>query len=331
MTKRATTQPLLSWQRASFQELLARDEAGRLPHALILTGTPGIGKRQFAQALIESLLCQAPQEGMACGACSACHWVVATSHPDLKLVEPEQGSKQLKVDQVRELIGFFVKTGQFGRRIGLLAPADTLNRSAQNALLKTLEEPGANALLLLLTDQPSRLLPTVRSRCQVLALPTPPAAEALDWLTPRVGKPELAQALLLAAAGGPLRALELFQAEWFLERATVIKAVLAVASGQQPASIAAERQRHLLVPPLFAALADWSVNAASGRAIADTTLQQPLADLQGRLGSKRLLWWAREVQQAHQLLLSTANPNAQQLFERLLLLAAGVDVAASGF
>ncbi len=135
----------------------------------------------------------------------------AGTHPDLHRLSPEDKSRAIKIDQVRKLVGFATRTAQYsGYRVAIVAPAEALNRNAQNALLKTLEEPGGQTLLLLVCDQPTLLLPTIRSRCQQRILPLPPQEQALEWLQGQVG--ESARSLLDAAQGAPLRALDLEQA-----------------------------------------------------------------------------------------------------------------------
>jgi DNA polymerase III subunit delta' len=330
MTDRAAIQVPCHWHRGLLAELMQQASDQRLPHALVLSGPAGIGKMRLARAFLEALLCQQPQGGLACGRCQSCHLAAAGSHPDYELVMPEEKSKVIKIDQVRDLVAFFSRTAQYGgRRVALLAPAESMNRNAQNALLKTLEEPGAGAFLLLLCDQPSRLLPTVRSRCQQRQLGVPDQAQALAWLGEQIGSGD-AQALLSAAGGAPLKALGLDQAEWFAERDKLLGQFVAVVEGRTPASIAAQALlRHELLP-LLEGLHGWLAQALRGD-VADQRLAPVIQRLRERVGDKRMVQLATEVQRARQLLQSGANPNPALLMERLLLMLAGVDVAASAF
>ncbi|MCC1497707.1 DNA polymerase III subunit delta' [Alcanivorax sp. 1008] len=330
---RATVQVPCIWHRDLLAELMQQAVDQRLPHALVLSGPAGIGKQRLARAFLEALLCQQPQGGLACGDCQSCHLVAAGSHPDMALLVPneEKKSKVIKVDQVRDLVDFFSKTAQYGgRRVALLWPAESMNRNAQNALLKTLEEPGSGAFLLLLCDQPSRLLPTVRSRCQQRQLGVPDQPTAQAWLAEQTGDESQARALLAAAGGAPLKALQLEQVEWFAQRDTLLGQFVAVLEGRTPVSIAAQTLLKHEPLPLLEALHGWLAAALRGQQ-ADDKLAPVMNRLRQRLSDRRLLQLAAEVQRARQLLQSSANPNPALLMERLLLLAVGVDAMAAAF
>lgn len=209
------------WQKAVWNQLLARRE--KLPHALLLRGRQGIGKLAFGEALAQALLCEAPG-GQPCGTCPSCTWFAQGSHPDLRRVEPEAAAekagdeeaterkapkrpaRQITVEQIRALGDFVnVTSHRGGFKVVLLHPAESLNISAANALLKTLEEPPPRTLLLLVTHRPRRVLPTIVSRCQQLVMPAPEPAQAERWLREQgVREPGVA----LAEAGhAPLAAL----------------------------------------------------------------------------------------------------------------------------
>jgi DNA polymerase III subunit delta' len=331
MTERAAVQVPCIWHRDLLAELMQQAAEQRLPHALVLSGPAGIGKLRLARAFLEALLCQQPQAGLACGRCQSCHLAAAGSHPDLALLMPEEKSKVIKIDQVRDLVSFFSKTAQYGgRRVALLTPAESMNRNAQNALLKTLEEPGAGAFLLLLCDQPSRLLPTVRSRCQQRQLGVPEQSVAQAWLAEQTGNDNSARALLAAAGGAPLKALAMEQAEWFAERDRLLGQFVAVLEGRVPVSIAAQTLLKHDPLPLLEALHGWLARALRGESV-DDRLAPVMTRLRERAGDRRLLILASEVQRARQLLQSGANPNPALLLERLLLVLAGVDAMAGAF
>jgi DNA polymerase-3 subunit delta' len=200
---------LLPWHEPLWQRLRAQMSAGKLAHALLITGLPGLGKRQLAVNLAHALLCDRRlPDDRACGSCRACRLAEQGAHPDLFVVGPEEGGRQIKVDQVRALIEQLSLRGQYGGyRVGLIDPADRMNSSAANALLKTLEEPPAGVLLLLTAARPSLLPATIRSRCQALELAAPAPDVARQWLQSH-GAPG-AEALLGLANGAPLRALQL--------------------------------------------------------------------------------------------------------------------------
>ncbi|MGP4843205.1 DNA polymerase III subunit delta' [Marinobacter sp. 1Y8] len=173
----------LPWLQASYENLIDRFSQGRLPHALLLEGRSGIGELEFANLLAQRLVCS-DAEGHAdpCGHCKQCELVSAGFHPDIRACRPED-SRFIKVDQVRSLGEFAVASPQVARRkVIIVDSADQLNINAANALLKTLEEPNADVTLILLLEAGKPLLPTLRSRCQSLNLPTPDIEVATHWL-----------------------------------------------------------------------------------------------------------------------------------------------------
>ena len=201
----------LPWQVDSWQHLTRALDGGRLPHALLISGSAGIGKNHFAQALTALLLCQSPEAGTACARCRSCGLLQAGTHTDLLALSLEDGSRQIKVDQIRTLGAFANKTASLGRRkIISLADADSMNLSAANALLKNLEEPSADTHLILVADNLGRLVPTVRSRCQNIALPDPGLQQSTTWLQHICGDLDQAASLLTAARGKPLAAAAMF-------------------------------------------------------------------------------------------------------------------------
>lgn len=204
------------WNQALFQQLSADRE--RMPHALLLHGPAGVGKRDLGLSLAQWILCEAPGHEGACGVCDACNWFLQGNHPDYRYLEPREeetdesgkvtkkASKEIKVDQVREVTDFlYLSAHRGGWRSAVIHPAEFMNAAAANALLKTLEEPPPRVLLILVSHQPGRLLPTVRSRCRKVAVGLPDPAPALDWM--RQAGVAQADAVLAEAGGAPLAAI----------------------------------------------------------------------------------------------------------------------------
>lgn len=215
------------WHLAPLTRLLS--DRAHLPHALLVHGAAGIGKVEFARALAAGTLCESPRAGIACGACSSCHWFSQGNHPDFREIVPESAAEDdsdgddaepakaekvksvvIKIDQIRAVSDFMaLSTHRAGYRVLLLHPGDAMHPAAANALLKTLEEPPPLTLIVVVSDRPARLLATIRSRCRLLGLPMPPHADALAWLREAdVAQPETA---LASAGGAPLLARELAQ------------------------------------------------------------------------------------------------------------------------
>lgn len=138
--------------------------SGRLPHAYLFEGPEGVGKRLIALALTKMLFCS---HGSACGDCPACQKIDHHNHPDLHQVGPEGNS--IKIEQIRALQKeLSYRPLEAGYKVCLIDGAEKMNPAAANALLKTLEEPREQTLLILLTPSPDKVLPTIRSRCQRL-------------------------------------------------------------------------------------------------------------------------------------------------------------------
>ncbi len=219
------------WQDEVWNRLT--DMRERLPHALLFHGRPGIGKRHLAEVLAQSLLCEnRSKQGLACGACPTCAWFASGNHPDFRLVQPEalapvqveaeegqeleegkkKPSKQIKIEQIRGLSDFLnVGSHRNGYRVVLICPAESMNPGAANALLKSLEEPSAGVVFMLISHQPNKLLATVRSRCHAMALSLPTRELSLRWLKEQGSK--ATPAALAFAGDAPLEAAALADEE----------------------------------------------------------------------------------------------------------------------
>lgn len=200
----------LPWHDDAVERLRRAWSGGRLPHALLLQGADGLGKRSLAAWLAGAVLCEASSNAPleVCGACASCALFKAGSHPDLVWIAPEEGKQQISIDQVRAAAERLAKTSyRRGYKVAVIEPAHQMTPSAANSVLKTLEEPAAHTLLVLITSRPSALLATVRSRCQRVTIARPSKQQAAAWLQARTGRP-ITPALLEFAGGAPLRALE---------------------------------------------------------------------------------------------------------------------------
>ncbi len=220
---------IFDWQQTDWNGLLGRLD--QLPHALLVAGAAGSGKSELAQALAQRLLCETAQgTAQPCGTCDGCRWFLAGNHPDFRFVapgsddldaeagdsageggepaEPGKRSTQILIEQIRALAGFVtIGAVRQGVRVVVIDPAEAMNHHTANALLKLLEEPPAKTHFVLVSDAPRRLLPTILSRCRMVALARPDAAQAAAWLAGQgIDQP----AELLALCGGmPVAAAEL--------------------------------------------------------------------------------------------------------------------------
>jgi DNA polymerase-3 subunit delta' len=230
------------WHAAHWQRLQSRLTRGAMAHALLLCGPAGLGKRAFGQRFVRALLCERPREGEACGQCRACLLLAAGSHPDFVAISygvRKDGvqRKEIVIEQIRELSARLAMNSQFGGwQVACIDPADAMNAAAANALLKTLEEPSARTLLILLADAPWRLPQTIRSRCQRVDFEVPATEQALAWLRGQ-GVQEAVPALQ-AAGGNPGLALAWSRDGALARRRGVRDDLAALASGRgEPLSV----------------------------------------------------------------------------------------------
>jgi len=195
------------WLGEHWSFFLRRLESEKLAHALLIEGPAGTGKTALANAMVALLLCRDPGEA-ACGRCRSCKLLAGAAHPDFFDLQPEEGSEVIKVDQVRAMIGKLDLTTSISmRKLAYIHPAETMNSAAANALLKSLEEPAGNAVLILVSDDPGRLPVTIRSRCQAITVKQPDSGAVHDWLLARSGQSsQRVKQAMQAAGGSPLRA-----------------------------------------------------------------------------------------------------------------------------
>ena len=313
------------WQDSLWQQLAGRAQHA---HAYLLHGPAGIGKRALAERLMANLLCQRPAGLEACGECKSCLLLKAGSHPDNYILEPEEADKAIKVDQVRDLVSFVVQTAQLGgRKVVLIEPVESMNINAANALLKSLEEPSGDTVLLLVSHQPSRLLPTVKSRCVQQACPLPSAAMSQAWLAkalPDCSDDERVE-LLTLAAGSPLAAVNL-QAQGVREqRAQVVDGVKKLLKQQQSPTQLAEGWNAIPLLLLFDWFCDWSSLILRYQLTQDeeglglTDMRKVVQYLAQKTAQDKVLNIQDWILAQRQKVLSKANLNRVLLLEALLV------------
>lgn len=297
----------MPWLSRAWQTVQSRVADDRLPHALILAGERGVGKRAWAEAVGGLLLCNKPlnrQEGqpIACGQCKQCELLAASSHPDIRVYAPEK-SRMIKVDQVRALSAFAVASPQVAHhKVAIIDRADQLNINAANALLKTLEEPLADLTLILLQESGRPVLPTIRSRCQTLTVPVPGNADANQWLASRVGElpeearpaPEVLAKALMLAGNAPRLALDYATGDFIGLRDTALERFKAFMKAQIPVGEAAKAFKALGLDDTLWLFESWAADLA--RLIAGgEPRDSEAADMLGFLARKAPAWRAHEL------------------------------------
>lgn len=305
----------MSWQRIKGHDGVVRQFAqavqrGRLAHAYLFIGPPGVGKRLFAGELAKALLCETARAGTleACGQCPACVQVAAGTHPDCFAVGRPEESLELPIEVIRELCrGFALKSARGHGKVAILDDADDLNDAAANCFLKTLEEPPPRSLLILIGTSAERQLPTIVSRCQVVRFAPLPGAIVSELLRAQgVTDAKLIDRLVRLCGGSPGQALALADPALWEFRGTLLKTLAqpkfdSVGLAKQWIQFveeagkesAAQRRRASLTLRLLIEFLDDALHVASGGKpqTADPGDLRSLEELAKRLGSERLLDW----------------------------------------
>ncbi len=326
----------LPWHKAQWTLVRKQRHSGRQPHALLLIGSPDLGKRIFARTLAASKLCREPvmdSDGnfRQCNDCSSCHLLHADTHPDFLVIKPED-SKQILIDQIRLLNQWVAQTsGQGGEKVALLYPAEQMNLQAANALLKCLEEPTPNTLFILVSDQPTRLLPTIMSRCQYLSFPMPAVDMALSWLREN-GDVSLDLKQALAVAGGsPLKVLRDINDDYMGRRREVMSSIHSLLLGKVTSLDVSESllkyEPQEVIRSIQSIVDDTVKYLMTGDQVilANGDSLEIIRQLGTNLGVENLFTLSDKIYQILSDLESTSNPNPQLLIESLLISCTGQD------
>ncbi len=312
----------LPWLATPWRKAATALAGGRIPAGWLILGHPGLGRNRLADAIVAARLCEQPdRSGAPCGSCKSCRLVVAGSHPDLLRVVPEEAGRAVRVEQIRELSrALSLTSGRSGARCAVISPADQMTDSAENSLLKTLEEPGAGAMLVLVASGTAALRPTIVSRCLRLEVVAPPRAEALRWLHEQWPREDW-EIFLSLGGGAPLAARELAEA-WPEDARELIARLIGAAAGQQdPVGVASAFSGWSLAH--LAALVSWLARGAlRGSLLRDRPRQASewppaLRGMANRADPRSLV---RVWRAARLLARDSASVNAMLARERLILL-----------
>ena len=313
----------LPWQLTIWQRLLTSYQRQHLAHALLINGVAGIGKVQLALAFSQRLLCLAPNSDFACGQCKSCKLFSSGNHPNFLHVKPEEEGKAIVIQQVRALNEFAHKKAQFeGYRIILISPAEAMNLSSANALLKTLEEPGAKTLLMLVSHLSGKLLATIKSRCQAVDCSEPSVEEALDWLSVHDHDRKLVESSLVMSEGAPLKALDILGQGLIETRQNVVADLLSLRrKSVGVVEVAVRWNKAADLSEILHWLISVSVDLAKlkvNKSVRNRDLILVLEEVSAGLQVNSCFQFHDQLLEAKRLLLSTANPNRQMLIESLL-------------
>ena len=321
-------------QREPKRRLRRLLETDRLPHALLLSGPEGVGKRRTAEALAATLLCSSPAAGHPCGTCESCRAFSRGIHPDFFFVVPEavgKGARSIRIEAMRALGSALARPPELApRQVALIDDAQRMNEAAANSFLKTLEEPTGDVVFLLVTGMRAALLDTVVSRC--LEIPFGPLAlpELSEVLRRHGVETEEAAALAALADGSAGRALAL-HAEGALRRREEAVSLLARLPQIPPLSLWAEGKKWGALSreeagewlrSLRLTLRDVLALYGGATPLYSVGLEAPVAEIAARFSEARVFSMLADVKEAERRLLSS-NVNIRLLVEALLFSLAG--------
>lgn len=313
---------ILPWLLSTWQNLIRYKARDSIPSGLMLSGLTGIGKTDLALHFAKLVLCQSHGE-QACGNCRSCILFQAQNHPDLFLINPEEKSTVIKIDQIRDLVQFLGQTSNLeGFQVAIVSPAEAMNKAAANALLKTLEEPRGKVSLLLLSNQPSVVPATIRSRCQHLALPTPSREQSRQWLSAQLSSTE-AESYLNWSDQLPMQALQFAHSDKLTQRDEVITHLQCLQTRQlDPVKVAADTMSDALgvMQLLITLTMDMIRIQLSCKDFLNHQDKMPvLSQIGSKLSLSSLFAFLDELMAAVKLLTNRSNANLQLLLEKIFI------------
>lgn len=299
---------LYPWHQQSWERFRIARQSDHLAHALLISGQEHTGKSDFANRMVKSLLCETSQSAKthntkqtpkidACNQCRSCKTFEADSNPDylhIKLLEDKQ---QISIDQIRAMNAFLNLSRSFNAyQVVLISDAERMNQNAANSLLKSLEEPAENSVIILVTSQLSAMLPTIKSRCQMMHLPMPDKQQSIDWLQSQTGKLSEFKEELEISHNRPLAALKVDD-EFIQKREMLLEDIVNVIQEKSAITEVAKKwQKHdrevlldwqigwlyqlLRMPPRAGNHTDDTVNSTSQKSVNMVTLKDFILDHQ---------------------------------------------------
>jgi DNA polymerase-3 subunit delta' len=316
---------LFPWLESSWSQLEAYIKNNRIPQALIVTGKKGLGKRQLAHEFAKSLLCQQQtSDYQACDQCQSCKLLIAQTHPDLCVVQPDEPGKKITINQIRKLISFLSLTSQYGtNRLIIIHDAEQMNNAAANSFLKCLEEPAERTTIILVSDNPHTLPATVISRCQKLKINAPKPEQAKPWLQQHLSGDSDLDTLLSLSQGAPLLAQEYANDQILTLRKSCFTAWLDIAESRVNPVIIAEQWLQLSDSMLLFWLTTWVTDIIkcyfhhNPVDCYNSDFTHHLQELAQRLELKKLFkYYDLLLRQKHNL---STQLNKQLIFEEILI------------
>ena len=324
----------LPWQHEEYDRIRHQQASGKLSHALLVSGQAFLGKSHFAHAIVSAMLCERAESmsndsalgRSACGECTGCHLLAAGTHPDFRSLRPED-SKLIKIEQIRDVIAWVSQTAQrSGKKVVIVNPADQMNHQSANALLKCLEEPAGDSLIMLVTSHPGRLLPTIRSRCQLVDFHIPSRSKAIEWLQQYGADSGRDNEILLDVAGGaPLAVLERFDEAFLERRKVIILAMTDLISGKKTTQQVSELLSKSGAADAIDCLYDLSIDCLKYLSCSDIQyirnrdMSRVIEEICGAYDIDAMFKFCETLKVSRQELSSSSNPDAVLLVESVVI------------
>lgn len=306
--------------------------SGKTAHAYIFEGPAGCGRKKTALAMIQALFCGSVDDD-ACGVCPSCRKVAAGNHGDIHIVEPLPDKRDISIAQLRDVQReLALRPYEAPRKACIMEPADRMNVSSANSFLKTLEEPPGNAIIILITENADMLLPTIRSRCQVVRF-APLSPEYVQLLLERNGMDSASAALLAQLADGSMqRAMELDNDALAIRREMLAKHLSALSLSRiatvfdASEELSGNRDETLeTLDMLLSFVRDMLLLEAGCDDIINTSIRPALENFAGRLSLRRTLQIADDILETRRSV--QRNANAKLALDTLFMKIAGVNAA----
>ncbi|BCS53803.1 DNA polymerase III subunit delta' [Geobacter sp. SVR] len=305
---------------------------GKASHAYVFEGPSGCGRRKTALALIQALFCGAVDDD-ACGVCPSCRKVAAGNHADIHLIEPLPDKRDISIAQLRDLQrDLALRPYEAPRKACILEPADRMNVSSANSFLKTLEEPPGNAIIILLTENADMLLPTIRSRCQLIRF-APLSPEHVRLLLEQQGMDAASASLLAPLAEGSMQRAQGFDNDALTARRELVLKHLCGISLERIATVfdaseelSGNREGTLeMLDMLLSFARDMIYLAAGQQEITNSAVRPALQNLAGRMGLKKTMQLADDILATRRSV--QRNANAKLALDHLMMKMAGATAA----
>ncbi len=305
------------WQQMQWQQLQHSIVNNTLPHSLLFLGQRGMGKLHFAKQLAKLLLTQESRESAAL--------FNAGNHPDFYCIQPLEDKKIISVSQVRDLQKQLRQTAHISHyQVAIIEPAEAMNIAASNALLKILEEPPQNTIIILVSHQPQRLPITVRSRCQKISFGASHDSKTVEWLQKQIPQGQDAELLLNLSHGAPLLALNMLDDDLQLQRRSVFKQFCHLLTGSlDPIQVANQWQKYD-VWQILSWLQNWlldiaKIHAGSKLTISNEKYQQVMTELAQQMDHQHVFSVMDKLNKLKKQLAQVNQLNVQLLLEDLLI------------